>query len=300
MTLPVLHHFDASPFAEKVRIALGIKQLRWGSVQTPMIPPRPELAPLNGGYRRTPTLQIGADVYCDTRLILPELDARYPERPLATGGIADMLAAWSDGVFFPPGAALSMALNDGIPEPLLKDRTSMFTFMDFDELQSAPPHMFGQFAAQTALVEQQLADGRAFLAGDTVSALDASAYHPLWMVRANVPGMAPHLAPFAKVADWLSRMDAIGHGDPQDMDPADALSLAREHEPSDAHAVTDNPQNLSAGDAVTVTPTDYGTVPVSGQLLGLTLTRITLRRHDARVGRVNTHFPRAGFRLAPA
>src|SRR5689334_19212590 len=32
--------------------------------------PRPELMPMTGGYRRTPVLQIGADIYCDTQLIL--------------------------------------------------------------------------------------------------------------------------------------------------------------------------------------------------------------------------------------
>lgn len=303
MTRPVLHHFDASPFAEKARLALGIKQLEWGSVQTPMIPPRPALSPLNGGYRRTPTLQIGAEVYCDTRLILPELDRRYPTPPLyppELAGLAGMLPAWSDAAYFPPGAALSMALNEGIPEPLLKDRTQMFTFMDFDELETSSPHMFGQFVAQTALVEQQLADGRHYLGGPQVSALDVTAYHPLWMVRANVPGIEPHLAPFTRVAAWLSRMDAFGHGTPDDMAPEAALEVARSSTPSDEHTVEDNPQSLGAGDAVTVTPTDYGVVPVTGHLMGLTATQITLRRHDSDVGEVNTHFPRAGFRIAPA
>lgn len=303
MTRPVLHHFDASPFAEKARMALGIKRLTWHSVQTPMIPPRPALAPLNGGYRRTPTLQIGAEVYCDTRLILPELDRRFPAPalfPPGVAGLAGMLPAWSDAAFFPPGAALSMALNDGIPEPLLKDRTQMFTFMDFQELKTSPPHMFGQFAAQTALVEQQLLDGRHYLAGDEVCALDVLAYHPLWMVRANVPGIEPHLAPFARVATWLERMDRIGHGTPEDMPPADALAIAKSHSPSDGHEVMANPQDLAAGDAVTVAPTDYGVVPVHGKLIGLTLDQITLRRSDAEVGEVNTHFPRAGFRIAAA
>lgn len=41
--------------------------------------PRPTLEALNVAYRRTPTLSIGKDVYCDTRLILRKLESRFPE-----------------------------------------------------------------------------------------------------------------------------------------------------------------------------------------------------------------------------
>ncbi|MDH5175928.1 MAG: glutathione S-transferase N-terminal domain-containing protein, partial [Gammaproteobacteria bacterium] len=50
----ILHHFDWSPYAEKVRVLLGIKGLAWRSVQIPMISPKPDLTALTGGYRKTP------------------------------------------------------------------------------------------------------------------------------------------------------------------------------------------------------------------------------------------------------
>jgi hypothetical protein len=53
-------------------VALGIKQLAWKSVIIPVLMPKPDLMPLTGGYRRTPVLQVGADIYCDTQLILLE------------------------------------------------------------------------------------------------------------------------------------------------------------------------------------------------------------------------------------
>ena len=40
--------------------------------------PKPDLMPLTGGYRKTPVLQIGADIYCDTQLIMLELERRAP------------------------------------------------------------------------------------------------------------------------------------------------------------------------------------------------------------------------------
>ena len=37
----ILHHYDASPFAEKARLMLGFKQLSWRSVDIPRISPSP-------------------------------------------------------------------------------------------------------------------------------------------------------------------------------------------------------------------------------------------------------------------
>src|SRR5258708_16180851 len=76
-----LHHSDFSTFAEKARLMLGFKGLAWRGVEQPPILPKPDLAPLTGGYRRIPVLQEGADLWCDTRLIAPELERRVPEPP---------------------------------------------------------------------------------------------------------------------------------------------------------------------------------------------------------------------------
>ncbi|HEX3451354.1 MAG TPA: glutathione S-transferase N-terminal domain-containing protein, partial [Isosphaeraceae bacterium] len=65
----ILHHYPMSPFAEKIRLILGFKNLHWSSVLIPNIMPKPDLTALTGGYRKTPVLQIGADIYCDTALI---------------------------------------------------------------------------------------------------------------------------------------------------------------------------------------------------------------------------------------
>ena len=74
MSQPILHHYPTSPFAEKIRLILGYKKLAWQSVIIPRIMPKPDLTALTGGYRRTPVMQIGADIYCDTALIADVLD----------------------------------------------------------------------------------------------------------------------------------------------------------------------------------------------------------------------------------
>ncbi len=78
----ILHHYDFSNYSEKARLALGYKGLDWASVIIPPVAPKPDLTPLTGGYRRTPVLQIGADIFCDTQLILAELERRKPQPTL--------------------------------------------------------------------------------------------------------------------------------------------------------------------------------------------------------------------------
>ena len=102
----ILHHFDSSPFAEKVRLALGLKGLEWCSVEIPMVMPKPALTALTGGYRKTPVMQIGADIYCDTQCIALALEQYYPQPtlfPAHSQGLALALSQWSDAAFFQPG-----------------------------------------------------------------------------------------------------------------------------------------------------------------------------------------------------
>src|SRR5690242_305033 len=230
MTDLILHHFDWSPFAEKARLALGLKRLAWQSVQIPMILPKPDLMPLTGGYRKTPVLQIGADIYCDTRLIARELDRRYPTPPLFPGGnrgISLALSHWTDTAFFAPGAALSMALAKEVPEAVVADRKLFFNFMDFSRLEQDVPHMLTQLRANAALLEDQLADGREFLLGGEPGWADITAYFPLWMTRAFVPGADAVLAQNTHTAHWEARVREIGHGRRLDIEASVALTIAQ-------------------------------------------------------------------------
>ena len=99
----ILHHFDRSPFSEKIRVVFGHKGLSWRSVRIPQIMPKPDLMPLTGGYRRTPVMQIGADVFCDTQIIIREIERRFPSPTLFPPGAAGVpwgLSSWTDRAFF--------------------------------------------------------------------------------------------------------------------------------------------------------------------------------------------------------
>jgi glutathione S-transferase len=298
----LLHHFDLSPFAEKVRLMFGIKRLAWKSVEIPMIMPKPDLTALTGGYRKTPVLQIGADVYCDTRLIAVELERRFPDPSLFPGrqrGMSMALAAWSDRAFFEPGAGLSMGLNKrGLPEAIIRDRKAFFNFMDFESLDSEIPHLTTQLRAQAELVEQQLADGRAYVFGDQPDLADVHAFFPVWMARANVPTAAEIFEPYRCMAAWETRMNAIGHGTRSSLSAAEAHAIARASAPLPGDGVdAADALKLGPGMQVSVAADDYGRDPVVGALVTLSVREVAVRRQHPAVGEVVVHFPRIGYRI---
>jgi glutathione S-transferase len=298
MTELVLHHFDWSPYAEKVRVLCGIKGLAWRSVQIPMVMPKPDLTALTGGYRKTPVLQVGADIYCDSSLIALELERRHPEPTLFSDGgqgLALALGAWASR-FFDAGSALAMGLNDELPADLMQDRREFFSHVDFTTFRARAPHLFGQVVAHADLVERQLADGRDFLLGARPGLADATAYYVLWMCRGFVAVMNDVLQPFPRVAQWEARMRAVGHGQRAEMDANDALALARTSRPLPPRGVdATDPLALGAGAVVSITPDDYGKVPVTGELVTLRHDEVAVRRVDPRAGETVVHFPRIGY-----
>ena len=305
MAEPILHHFDLSPFAEKARLMLGLKGLAWRSVEIPLVMPKPDLTALTGGYRKTPVLQVGADIYCDTRLIAVELERRYPEPTLFPDhqrGLSLALCAWSDRAFFEPGAGLSMGTNrNGLPKAIIDDRKAFFNFMDFDRLEVDIPHLITQLKAQADLVDQQLADGRPYVLGRAPGLADINAYFPLWMVRSNVAVAGEILSGFGHLAAWEERMRALGHGVRTSISAEQALQESRTATPLPGAGVDPSDAlGLSVDDPVVVIPDDYGRVPVAGSLVTLQLHEVAVRRTDPRAGTVVVHFPRVGYRVERA
>jgi glutathione S-transferase len=300
MTGIIFHHYPNSPFSEKVRIAFGIKQLAWKSVEVPNILPKPDLMPLTGGYRKTPVMQVGADIYCDTQLIMMEIERIVPTPallPKGKEGEARALAMWIDRNIFWSAVGIVMgALGDKLPAAFLKDR-SEFTGRSFDpaKLQLAVPMARDQTYAQLSLAEAMLADGRNYLLGAEPTLADCALYNPVWFIKARLSPTASPLDRLPKIIAWSERMKAFGAGNRQDMPAAEALDIAKAAKPLPASVDANDPSGLKAGQKVSVTPDDTGKVPVAGALVGLTADRVSIARNDPRVGDVVVHFPRAGF-----
>lgn len=145
--IPILYHYDASPFAELVRAAFGVKGLAWGSLKVSNIMPKPDQTRLTGAYGRTPVVQIGADIYCDTGAILPALEALTGPSlyPAPLGPLHRLVANWANGpqFFAHVGAAMGGMTPAMMGEDFIKDRQARFG-MDLAALGKAAPHLAGQ------------------------------------------------------------------------------------------------------------------------------------------------------------
>lgn len=300
MTDIILHHYDTSPYAEKVRSGLGLKGLAWASVELPQIMPKPNLTALTGGYRKTPVLQIGADIYCDSQLIMRELERRHPTPSFypAGRGAADALAWWAEKTMFLPAVSIAFAKRpEVLPKGFLEDRAK-FSGRNIDPvvMLAAVPNQLDQLRAHFDWLDQTLADGRSFLQGRAVGLSDLAAYHPVWYLRQNFGSAAAPLDGFPRLLSWAERVAAIGHGRRSPMTSEQALDVARTAT-SIAKASTDakDPIGRKPGQVVSVTPDDTGRDPVIGELVTSGIDEIVIRRRDPAIGEVCVHFPRAGF-----
>ena len=299
----ILHQYDSSPFSEKIRICLGIKGLAWRAVDQPVIMPKPDLVPLTGGYRRIPVLQIGADIYCDSQLIARELERRFPAKPLYPAGQAGLVNAteqWCDkAVFQAAVVAIFGALGDKVDPAFIKDREAL-SGQPFNvaAMQALSPFALTQLKAHAALLAEQLADGRAFLAGDQPCLADAAAYYNYWFMRSFAPGLADRFGDLAGFDAWYDRVAGLGHGQRVAMAPAEALNIAAAADPEATETLASDASLV--GQSVSMAATDYGRDPIVGTLVGSTQFCLTVAREVPELGRINVQVPRLGYSLTPA
>lgn len=298
--LPILHHFEASPFSEKIRVIFGFKRIAWQSVLIPRIMPKPDLVPLTGGYRRTPVMQIGADIFCDTQIIQREIERRFPEPTLfpGNGGVPWMTGLWTDRIFF--GSAVFLvfgSLGDKVPQDFIDDRTRLRGApFDVKAMAAALPHHRDQFRSQAALIEAQLAHGGKWLLGE-FSLIEAGCYMNIWYVRSNLPELADKLlAEFPRLRDWEDRVRSLGHGTRTELSGKDALAIAAKASPeAGALKAAGDFEGWRIGDRVKVSADEPVKTPIAGEIVSLSVHHIAIIRREPELGEVVVHFPRLGY-----
>ncbi|MEM7751045.1 MAG: glutathione S-transferase family protein [Pseudomonadota bacterium] len=299
----ILHQYDFSNYAEKVRLALGYKGLSWRAVEIPPVAPKPELVPLTGGYRRTPVLQIGADIYCDTRLILRVLDRLAPKPtlyPENTIGLANAISYWAENQLFRPISLYVSGTNaDVLPPNLQADRSAMRGLPppDAATMERAARRNAPLVRAGLTRVADMLADGRDWILGDAVTIADFSVYHALWFITGRTTRLAHEIEPLDTIKSWMTRMRAFGHGHSEPMSPTEALDVAAASEPALPAVSAPFAEDPAIGSTVRIRADDYGRDTVEGDLVYLDADEIAIQRSDPRVGDVIVHFPRLGYDL---
>ena len=308
MTEPVLHHYPYSPYAEKIRAMLGFKKIAWKSVQIPPVMPKPDVIALTGGYRKTPILQLGADIYCDTALIARVLERLVPSPSLFAYGdtLAVNAAAYfadkelfgvSVPIAYQPGQGMmKLYLSDASPEYLAnfgKDRAAM---RQGGTVRRGPVHECkGLLPGLLAKVEAQFKGP--YLFGDKPCIADFSLYNalwPLWMPKdARVL-----LDPYPKAKSFVERMAQIGHGKYVEITSGDAIQIASSSRPDPVKdAVALETGGIALGAQASAMPYDSGLNPVTGELVNASSDEYVIRRTDPRAGTLHVHFPRFGYQL---
>ena len=305
----LLHHYPLSPFAEKVRRILGFKGLGWSSVHIPMMMPKPDVVALTGGHRRTPILQIGADVYCDTALIADVLEhlaptpTLYPEH---AKGLTRTVAQWADTLLFPVAMAyhwqpkgaeyVFQQLGTVDAAAFAADRTAMRG----GQARMALPEATITYKSYLRRIANML-EHSPYLCGQTPSLADFAVYHPVWFTIKNVPMLSGILDATPQVRSWFDRMSAWGWGNTKDVTSAGAIEIAKNATPAALkEEIFEDVHGIPLGSKVILHAESFGVEPCEGELIAATKTRFSIKRTDPRAGTVHVHFPRIGFVIKPA
>lgn len=306
----ILHNYPSSPFSEKVRLILGHKKLPWKSVKIPPILPKPDVQALTGGYRKTPVLQVGADIYCDSALICDVLEHVRPEPtlyPPHLKGACRIFAQWADTSLFwaamgynlqPRGAAHVFEKTPDLAKAFSEDRKAM----SGNHVRLRPGDATSAYRSYLRRIAS-MADEHDFLFGVEPCVADFAAYHGIWYTRRQVAPLADILNATPSVTEWVERMAAIGHGAHTELASADAIAIAKATDPQPAGAnllidsAFQDDHGIPLGARVTITAESFGPEPTEGELIAATRTHYSLRREDPRAGTLHVHFPRIGYVL---
>ena len=305
MTDLIFHHYPSSPFSEKIRLVLGYKKLDWKSVIIPAIMPKRDVLALTGGYRKTPILQIGSDVYCDSALICEVLEHLQPEPtlyPAQHKGLARVLAQWADSTLFWAAMAYNLqpkgvaALFEGVAPEAAKAFAADRAAMSAGMTQLRPADASAAYKSYLRRLANML-EGQDFLLGSAPCVADFAAYHPLWFTRSRVPLLAGILDATPVLLAWMDRMAAIGHGSMEKCSATEAIAASAASAAASLNDSFQDEHGIALGSRVTVAAENFGQETTEGELLAATRTRYTLRRVDPRAGTVQVHFPRIGYVL---
>jgi glutathione S-transferase len=256
---------------------------------------------MTGGYRRTPVLQEGADLWCDTRLIARELERRVPMPslfPPESSAAAEALAWWAEHQLMRPMALYVSGVNaDHMPEGLHEDRARLhgLPIPSIEAVRAAALRNLHLVRPQLRWLADMLKDGRGYLLGERPCIADFACYHVVWFLRGRKIDCRAELEAYPKLLAWRDRMATIGHGQRTDAAPTDGLAAARAARPATPRPSDPQEGDPRPGERARVRASDNGRDWVEGDVQFIDAHEISLLRCDPEVGEVAVHFPRLGY-----
>lgn len=297
----ILHQYDTSPFSQKAQKMMGLKELSWQSVEMPMIAPKPDVEALTGGYRGTPVLQIGRDVFIDNWMIaraLDEFDASGPAIN-AQGGLREAaLYAWGERLFTPLLHAALAAYQSEWDADFLADRKRVFPDVDFDTLDVSDPDRRSQVRAYLGTVEAQLGLDQDFLGGAQADSCDIHVWGMVWMIHSALPALMPIVETFPRLTDWYERVSALGTGDREDVKMDVAWQSLKD---GPARPLPDTPDQEPlapwVGEVVDIAAGSADRGSASGRLLAVDHEQVVLGVEPISGEAAQVWLPRFGYHL---
>lgn len=301
----ILHHYPQSPVAQKVRFLLGLCGSPWWSVEIPRIPPKPLLTPLTANYRRTPVLQIGADIYCDSQNIAHALAERgYASRVFGSQspGAVMSVAAWVERTVF--ALAVRLVITDALetaPSEFVQDRGDLYFGKGWtsDQLRQEHTAVALEIHGHLAYLESMLLVNP-YLGGATPSVSDAAAASVVWFLKGRWTNGPACLAAFPRLAALLDALEGFSVPAVGDLRGEEALQIASMSCAHTEPELSDWASDLgyTLGSPVRVRPAGESSDPdVTGSLRALSDLRVSLDHWDPQVGDVVVHFPLPGYRV---
>ena len=306
MLLPIFHHYPQSPIAEKIRITFGIMGMEWQSVQIPRIPPKPLLMPLTGGYRRTPVLQLGADIFCDSQTIAWQLglqNSNAPAYQLSNKSLELILGSFGEAILFSLSVRVVLTTSMGkAPEEFIKDRGSLYFEPGWtvEEMKNSLPSILLQLQAAFDLINHHLLENGPFINGDIPSYSDAVVQHCVWFLCGRWEGGIDFIKPFDAVFKQREAIASLGHGISHDISAEQALETATKNIPNAPMGINCKfTGGLRRGQRVKIRPNGRTSDPdVIGALRYLDETVIIIDYEHEETGQVAIHFPVLGYQIS--
>jgi len=299
----ILHQYDISPFSQKAQKMMGLKGASWTSVEMPLIAPKPDVEALTGGYRGTPVLQIGADVYIDNWMIARALDKHRPGRPINAKDPLDAAAlyAWGERFFTPLLHSALATYKDQWDADFLADRQRVFPEVNIGALSVQDPDRRSQVRAFLGAIANRLDAAGPYAGGAQADSWDIHLWGMLWMIHSALPDLLPLVSGFPQVVGWYERMLAMGTGERSDAGIEVAWQALAETPPQ---ALPETPGDEPLRDwldlevLVSTGSADRGAA--SGRLLAIDHEQAVIAVTPRPGSPAQVWFPRLGYHLSPA
>ena len=300
----ILHHYWPSPFAHKIRLAFGLAEVEWNSVEIPRIPPKPNLMPLTAGYRRTPVLQIGADVFCDTQNIICAIgNEGFKERLFPEGCMnkALVFSSWIDDTVFELAARIVITNSiNAAPKEFIQDRGDLYFEKGWsqEKLYQKLPSVILQLDAKLKIIDDILGEG-SHIFSSKLSYADISVGYLIWFIRGRWNEGAKILSKYKNLLRVEEEINNLNYKNCKDMRSSEALELANKLTPKSPNGVNSNVySHLEIGQNVRIKPSGESSDPiVSGDLRYLDSMTIAINHYSVEAGNVAIHFPVSGYEI---